>query len=119
MSDPRLIGEGMSEETRAMLAKVGDGKVRPTGPNGRMRYCTKCERESTEYMRLDPKRGSPRWRTHGRASGSRSTGATSAQAVPRLREAPQRGHARRDAQRRRKPQAGAGDASCEGLGAVE
>jgi hypothetical protein len=54
MSDPKLIGESMSAETMATLRQVGDHKIRPTGPNGRMRYCTRCERLAAEFERLDP-----------------------------------------------------------------
>jgi hypothetical protein len=55
VSDPKRIGEGMSAETMETLRNIGDGKVRPTDPTGRMRYCTRCERLSSEMERHDPR----------------------------------------------------------------
>lgn len=55
MTEPTRIGSTLTAELRAHLQSIGDGKVRPTGPNGRMRYCTRCERLAAEFERVDPR----------------------------------------------------------------
>ena len=49
-----LLDETQLEAMRALSAKFGDGTIRPTGPNGRVRVCTRCESLASDYQRHTP-----------------------------------------------------------------